>query len=44
MLVDITGPSVDTKAAFGREDSGGWALYVEKCCRRLESSAKNYFM
>ena len=44
MKVVTTGLSVVKKEASGREGSEEWVLFMEKCCRGLESSARSFFM
>ena len=44
LLVVITGLFVVKKAASGREGSEEWVLFMEKCCRGLESAVRSLFM
>ena len=44
LLVVITGLFVVKKEASGREGSEEWVLFMEKCCRGLESGVRSLFM
>ena len=43
MMVVTTGLFVVKKEASGREGSEEWVLFMEKCCRGLESRARSFF-
>ena len=43
MKVVTTGLFVVKKEASGREGSEEWVLFMEKCCRGLESRARSFF-
>ena len=43
-MVVITGLFVVKKVASGREGSEEWVLFMEKCCRGLESAVRSLFM